>query len=69
MKYITEHEALKRYNQAIDENNEAFKFGWMNYKASDVIKEVDPSAYAKGLCDWLEVNKLEISYTIAEEGE
>lgn len=49
---ITEHEALERYDDMLDECYEDPKICGMSYCTSRALKEVDPIAYRCGFSDY-----------------
>jgi hypothetical protein len=50
---MTITEALERYDEALDESGPAVVAG-LEYMPSRVLREVDPTAYRVGFCDWLD---------------
>jgi hypothetical protein len=54
MKYITEYDAYKQYDEMLDECYGETKIAGYSYQTSRVLKEVDPTAYRCGFFNWLD---------------
>lgn len=56
---IEERDALKRYDEYLNEYGDAV-IGSLKYRASRVLREVDPVAYRCGFDDWADAEQLAI---------
>lgn len=65
-KKYKEWELLESYDEWLDEIHEPVKIGYMEYSASQVLKNVDPIAYRLGFFDdylpYLEIDDEEIEW-------
>ncbi|AYY11604.1 hypothetical protein EF847_01540 [Actinobacteria bacterium YIM 96077] len=50
---IQEHKLEEQYEKMLDENHGTVRLGELEYAASRVLREVDPTAYRVGFADWL----------------
>jgi hypothetical protein len=58
--YIEEEEAEQQFRDELDELHHIV-IGSMEFLASEVLEELDPTAYRCGFTDWLDSNELTIS--------
>jgi|SRR5687768_1919802 len=59
-KTISEHDALERFDDFLNEIHEPVKCGILEWEMSRVLKEMDPTAYQCGFNDWLDSEGLEL---------
>jgi hypothetical protein len=57
--YIDEEEAENQYRDELDELH-PIVIGSMEFQASEVLEQLDPTAYRCGFTDWLDANELTI---------
>lgn len=57
---ISESDALKRYDEMLDEIHGTVKCGELEWNMSRVLKEMDETAYRCGFSDWLDSEDLEL---------
>lgn len=62
MKYrlMSEYDALKMYDDFLDEFYPDCKIAGYEYSTSRALKEVDPIAYRCGFNDWCDAEEIEI---------
>lgn len=59
-KKMTEYDALKLYDECLDECYPECKIGGFEYSTSRALKEVDPIAYRCGFNDWCDSEGIEV---------
>jgi len=57
---MSEYEALKQYDEMLDELYGEIKICGYEYSASNALKEVDPIAYRCGFNDFCDAENIEI---------
>ena len=57
---LTEHDALERYDEMLDELYTPYNIGVLEFAPSRVLKELDPTAYRTGFNDWLDSEDIEL---------
>ena len=60
MTIITETEAERLYNDALDDIYGTITIGSLSYQPSRTLKEIDPIAYRCGLADYIDSLDMEI---------
>lgn len=50
---LSDEELYDMYDEMLDECYGLVKICGINYQSSEALKEVDPTAYRVGFCDWL----------------
>lgn len=58
---MSEYQALKMYNDFLDECYPNCKIGPYEYSTSRAMEEIDPTAYRCGFNDWLDAEGIELS--------
>lgn len=58
---ISESDALKRFDDMLDEICSPVRFGSLEWGMSRVLKEMDPTAYREEFNNWLDSEGLELS--------
>jgi hypothetical protein len=69
MKYLTDNELERMYDQFLDEVYEPVKIAGLSYSTSEALKEIDRTAYDQGFIDWLDsqVNDSNLYYSYEED--
>lgn len=60
MRTMTEREATKLFEEFLDEVYPEYEIAGMTYAASDVLKNVDPTAFNCMFADWTDSEQIEI---------
>lgn len=56
----SEYEAHKQYDEWLDEVYTPYNIGYLEWSASQVMKEMDPIAYQTGFNDWCDSENIEL---------
>ncbi len=57
---VSEDKAYDLYNEMLDETYENYHIGELSWTASQILAELDPTAYRCGFNDWLDAEDIEI---------
>lgn len=52
--YADYSEAIEAYDEMLNEATEPTKIGYLEFYASDIVRQLDPIAYRVGFFDWLD---------------
>jgi len=58
MRYISKYEALKMYDDFLDDVYGEVSVAGFKYFTSNILNAVDPVAYHQGFLDWLDMEEL-----------